>query len=269
MDEIGVTGEERQALFAALAARDMVGLGGVIGSLRISEDDRQAILDVASMRGGPEVLTAAKELVRGPEMEAALKRLARTYYLVSRYRFAGRILFDFGIMRNFDYYTGIVFEVLGADLGFPLGGGGRYDGLLARYGRPLPAVGFALGLDRVHIAVTERGQVRLPDAAGAVLVGGLDPFLDLAMELREAGLRVLALMEGATEEAARRQAEASGLPYIVMPAARESGGGAGTESGAGACAKPGGEPGRFKLLETGSGDYLEVSREELIERIKG
>ena len=36
----------------------------------------------------------------------------------------------------------------------PLGGGGRYDELLGRFGRPLPAVGFALGIDRLHIALT-------------------------------------------------------------------------------------------------------------------
>ena len=44
-------------------------------------------------------------------------------------------------------------------LGAPIGGGGRYDDLLARFGRPLPAVGFALGIDRLHIALTgeERG----------------------------------------------------------------------------------------------------------------
>ena len=137
-------------------------------------------MDVTALRGGSEVLTAAKDLVRGPEMDEALKRLARTYYLVTRYGFAGRILFDLGILRNFDYYTGIVFEVLSGDLGFPIGGGGRYDGLLGRFGRSLPAVGFAIGLDRLHIAVSGQGGVLAGPGNGVALVGGLDPALDLA-----------------------------------------------------------------------------------------
>jgi ATP phosphoribosyltransferase regulatory subunit len=52
-----------------------------------------------------------------------------------------------------------VFEVYDQALGTPIGGGGRYDELLGRFGRPLPAVGFALGVDRLHIALMgeERG----------------------------------------------------------------------------------------------------------------
>jgi ATP phosphoribosyltransferase regulatory subunit len=66
---------------------------------------------------------------------------------------AGRIIFDLGLLRDLDYYTGAVFEVYDPALGAPIGGGGRYDDLLGRFGRPLPAVGFALGIDRLHIAL--------------------------------------------------------------------------------------------------------------------
>jgi ATP phosphoribosyltransferase regulatory subunit len=69
------------------------------------------------------------------------------------------------------YYTGAVFEVYDPALGAPLGGGGRYDDLLGRFGRRLPAVGFALGVDRLHIALAgeERGTGALlaqPDGGG-------------------------------------------------------------------------------------------------------
>jgi ATP phosphoribosyltransferase regulatory subunit len=69
------------------------------------------------------------------------------------------VIFDFGLARNIDYYTGAVFEVYDPALGAPIGGGGRYDELLERFGRSLPAVGFALGVDRLHIALMgdERG----------------------------------------------------------------------------------------------------------------
>jgi ATP phosphoribosyltransferase regulatory subunit len=72
---------------------------------------------------------------------------------------AERIIFDLGLVRSIGYYTGAVFEVYDPALGAPIGGGGRYDDLLGRFGRALPAVGFALGIDRLHIALTgeERG----------------------------------------------------------------------------------------------------------------
>jgi ATP phosphoribosyltransferase regulatory subunit len=65
-----------------------------------------------------------------------------------------RVIFDLGLSRGLGYYTGAVFDVLDPALGQPIGGGGRYDELLGRFGRPLPAVGFALGVDRLHLALT-------------------------------------------------------------------------------------------------------------------
>ncbi len=60
-----------------------------------------------------------------------------------------------------------MFDVYDPALGMPIGGGGRYDDLLARFGRRLPAVGFALGVDRLHLALAgeERGT-------GALLAPG-------------------------------------------------------------------------------------------------
>ena len=61
-------------------------------------------------------------------------------------------------MRGLDYYTGLVFRVFAPGLGFEVGGGGRYDALLARFGRPLPAVGFMLGLDRLALLLERQGR---------------------------------------------------------------------------------------------------------------
>jgi ATP phosphoribosyltransferase regulatory subunit len=66
---------------------------------------------------------------------------------------ADRVIFDLGLARDLGYYTGAVFEVYDPALGDTLGGGGRYDELLGRFGRPLPAVGFALSIDRLHAAL--------------------------------------------------------------------------------------------------------------------
>ena len=73
---------------------------------------------------------------------------------------ADRIIFDLGLVRSLGYYTGAIFQVYDPAYGVPIGIGGRYDELLGRFGRPLPAVGFALNVERLHIALTseERGR---------------------------------------------------------------------------------------------------------------
>ena len=75
---------------------------------------------------------------------------------------AARIIFDLGLVRSIGYYTGAVFQVYDPAYGVPLGSGGRYDELLGAFGRSLPAVGFALNVERLHIALTgeERGRTR-------------------------------------------------------------------------------------------------------------
>ena len=64
---------------------------------------------------------------------------------------------DPGLVRGLDYYTRTVFEFPSKSLGFALGGGGRYDGLVEEVGgQPTPALGFGLGLDRIMMALEEK-----------------------------------------------------------------------------------------------------------------
>jgi ATP phosphoribosyltransferase regulatory subunit len=81
-------------------------------------------------------------------------------------------------------------------VGFEVGGGGRYDTLLARFGRPLPAVGFMLGLDRLALLLERQGRTARPAPAAAERVASADPAQALARAraLRARGRRVR--MEG-------------------------------------------------------------------------
>lgn len=64
-------------------------------------------------------------------------------------------------MSSFDYYTGLVFEAYAPGLGSPLGGGGRYDNLLAQYGaEEVPAAGFAFYLEQVMAALESSKATR-------------------------------------------------------------------------------------------------------------
>jgi ATP phosphoribosyltransferase regulatory subunit len=71
-----------------------------------------------------------------------------------------RVIFDLGLVRELGYYTGAVFEVYDPAVGFALGGGGRYDDLLGRFGRGLPACGLALDVQRVHLAQAAEEALR-------------------------------------------------------------------------------------------------------------
>jgi ATP phosphoribosyltransferase regulatory subunit len=136
----GVPEEEHLPLLECLSRRDLVGLEMRISRLSgLGASARELLVELPSLRGGPEVLDRAEGL---HGLHKALDERG----------VADRVIFDLGLVRELGYYTGAVFEVYDPAVGFALGGGGRYDDLLGRFGRPLPACGVALDLQRVHLA---------------------------------------------------------------------------------------------------------------------
>jgi ATP phosphoribosyltransferase regulatory subunit len=141
-------------LMSALIARDFVALEGALGALELDDDDARLLLRVPQLRGGADVLGDPE----GPVSEA-VTGLRRVHALLAP-EVARRVIFDLGLIRDLGYYTGAVFDVYDPALGEPLGGGGRYDDLLGRFGRALPAVGFALGIDQLHLALAGEERER-------------------------------------------------------------------------------------------------------------
>ena len=144
---LGVDEERRERLLHELATRDFVGLEREVRELGLAEDDADLLMRVPQLRGGPDVLEAPP----GPVADAVSG--LRDVLALLEPTVADRAIFDLGLSRGLGYYTGAVFDVYDPALGEPLGGGGRYDDLLARFGRDLPAVGFAIGVDRLHAAL--------------------------------------------------------------------------------------------------------------------
>jgi ATP phosphoribosyltransferase regulatory subunit len=153
MSSLQVRAPVREGLLQALARRDFVALEHQLAEAGLPDEAASVLLEVPQRRGGPEVLSDAP-----PPAVEPVTGMRRVHGLLDP-AVADRIIFDLGLVRNIGYYTGAVFEVYDPALGAPIGGGGRYDELLARFGRRLPAVGFALGVDRLHIALAgeERG----------------------------------------------------------------------------------------------------------------
>ena len=125
---------------------------------RLPAQEAELLLSVPQRRGGPEVLAD----LPGPAAEAASGMRMVHELLEPRGRGARDLRPGSDAQPGLLHGRGV--RGLRPALGAPIGGGGRYDELLGRFGRELPAVGFALGVDRLHIALAgeERGTgVRL------------------------------------------------------------------------------------------------------------
>ncbi len=184
----------RSRVEAALGQRDFVALAELLDSTSLRNAEHELLLRFPALRGGVEILEAAGALVRNRRSERALKELGRVHELLRAYGLGDAVSFDLGAIRDFDYYTGVIFEGYGPDVGRPLILGGRYDRLLARFGRPAPATGFMVHLDLVGEVLWREGWspalTRL-DAGVAWTPAGLQAALRLGASLRLFGMRAV------------------------------------------------------------------------------
>ena len=129
---------------------------------------------------------------------------------LARELYPGRALWglpNLALVPELPYYTGVVFEVLHPDVGFPIASGGRYDLLLAAFGAPRPATGFAINVPRLHQALFAEGWRPMHERALVSLRPNDDQRVSLrcAAALRASGLAV----------AVGAVAEPAGLPILV------------------------------------------------------
>lgn len=68
------------------------------------------------------------------------------------------VMFNLGLVKEFGYYTGVVFECYVGGVGYLVGSGGRYDDLVGAYGDDKPAIGFAFGIERLLLALDRRNK---------------------------------------------------------------------------------------------------------------
>lgn len=209
MEEHDLTPQQGWEIKQCMLRRDLVGLEEMLAKSGLSKTGQKILQQIPLMHGREDMLEKTYQLVNNPASKNALDNLAEIYSLLKSYGVEKYVNFDLGILRDLDYYTGMVFEGYTPGLGFPLCGGGRYDNLVSSFGVQCPATGFALGIERVLLAM-ERQGIGVACAPKNIYIGwdgeSLPDAIRQAAELRKAGKTVeLALLPQSREEAIHSQ----------------------------------------------------------------
>jgi len=141
----GIAARLRQAL----SRRDLAAVREMIGGLEVDDARRRILAQAIMLDDGPLSLERIGPLLSGTAARQALEEFKALPARLAAYGARQHVALDLGVVRDFDYYTGFVFEIYADGLGHPVGGGGRYDHLLDRHGRDLPAAGFAVDTGRI------------------------------------------------------------------------------------------------------------------------
>jgi ATP phosphoribosyltransferase regulatory subunit len=174
-------------------AKDAEGAREALAAANVPREAAAALVRLTALSGGSAVLDEAERAVAfSPRARAALGELRATVDALGAAGLGPHVTVDLGEVRGLDYYTGLVFRAYAPGLGFEVGGGGRYDTLLARFGRPMPAVGFMLGLDRVALLLERQDADPAAGPPAVESVSGADVGAALAQARgrRAAGARV-------------------------------------------------------------------------------
>ena len=206
--------EAATAVTSALAAKDLVTVDAIAGELPADA--------ATGVRGIPRIVGPATDgsliedagsFAAGEEAREALENLQEILRHLEAHGALGAVILDLGLSGRHEYYTGAVYEAYAAGLGFTVANGGRYDNLLRRFGKELPATGFAIYLERLLSVLPEEGTQPL-----LVLVGGDVGGIEAAAGLRRLGVPVLHLAEDLPPEAAVQYARSVEAAWISYPA---------------------------------------------------
>ena len=133
-----------------------------------------------------------------------------------------KIAFDPTLVRGMSYYTGTIFEISMDEFGGSVGGGGRYDEMIAKFtGNKVPACGFSIGFERIIMLLMER-EFKIPDASvkKAYLIeknmpsAQMTEILEKASKERESGISVQVCMMKKNKKFQKEQLNMEGYDEI-------------------------------------------------------
>ncbi|MCR5486924.1 MAG: ATP phosphoribosyltransferase regulatory subunit [Lachnospiraceae bacterium] len=156
--EAGLDEKTENSLKDAIANKTSFAAEDILDEAGIKGPARERLLSCINCYGGEEVL---KEALNGIQNETARKAVSRLQEVYGECRKTGidrYISFDLGMLSKYNYYTGIIFRAFTSSFGEPVIKGGRYDSLLAKFGKDRPAIGLTLCLDDVFSALALAGR---------------------------------------------------------------------------------------------------------------
>lgn len=170
VEEAGLQEEETKRLRQLIENKNLFGMEELLQEKKLKEPLNTLFSQLPELFGTIEKVKDVKKYVQNPRSIAALSRLEQLYDLLKIYEFEPYLTFDLGMLRNYNYYTGIIFQAFTYGTGEAIATGGRYDGLLGQFGKEAPAIGAALILDQLLLALSRQNLITMQESEDTLIV---------------------------------------------------------------------------------------------------
>ncbi len=218
MEETGLSEEDTEQMRLLIDSKDFLGIEELVEAYCIRKDLKELILSLPGMFGSIDVIDRVERITTNSRSLNALKNLREVLQILEDYGFSKYISVDLGMVQSLNYYTGIIFRGFTYGIGFPIVSGGRYDNLVEKFGKSLPATGFSLGINMIMTALRrqriEEGKPSV-DTLITYKAEGRKTAFDIGRELRKQGTSVEMDIKNEGLEAAKAYAGTKGIGGIL------------------------------------------------------
>lgn len=162
--------EAEETLRDLILNKNFFGVDEFLERHQVTDDLRSLFSMLGKMYASPKEWAGMKEIaLRFPGVADALSYLQELYELLEVYDVTKYVSFELGLISSYSYYTGILFSGYTFGSGEPIVKGGRYDGLLSYFGKEAPAIGFAIMVDQLLLAL-ERQKIAISAGQEAEII---------------------------------------------------------------------------------------------------
>jgi len=166
MDLADFNEQDSEKIRLLIDSKDFFGVEEMLVDREMKSEVKALILNLPNLYGEKEMLLEVRGMTTDSRLLNVLNQLSELLEILDDFGVSEYISVDLGMVSRLDYYTGIIFRGMTYGMGFPILGGGRYDTLCGKFGKPMPATGFSLGVDRALTALY-RNKGEIPEGYSA------------------------------------------------------------------------------------------------------
>jgi ATP phosphoribosyltransferase regulatory subunit len=159
VSEAGLDRETEDCLRETIEIKNYFEIEKIIEPLTLNKELKTAFRKLPELFGSVSVLSDAKQITSNVEALRSIEKLENLYSLLKLYNLEEYVVFDFGVLGQYQYYTGIVFKAFTYGAGDTIVTGGRYNNLLKQFGKNAPSVGFAINIDQLMTVLNRQGII--------------------------------------------------------------------------------------------------------------
>ena len=192
--EAGLTSDEEEEIRSRIEEKNLFGVKEILNEKQIPEQLKQLIYKMPELFGSMERIREVKAMTSNQQAIESIECLEKIYEILQSYGLEKYVTFDLGMVNMYHYYTSIIFRAYTYGTGDSVLGGGRYNHLVEQFGKHASAIGMAVNMDQLMVALTRQNKWEEKQPQGRMIYyapSRRKDAISLASQYREQGETVV------------------------------------------------------------------------------